>query len=60
MYRECNRCANALARWGNTMNEDFVVFDSPPSPEILCFVNMDIAGMYIDRITESGLTTSVG
>ena len=45
VYREGNRCTDVLARWGSNMNEDFAVFDSPPSPEILCFVNMDIAGM---------------
>ena len=40
VYREGNRCPDVLARWDNNMNEDFTVFDSLPSPEILCFVNI--------------------
>ena len=50
---------DALARWGSTMNEDFVVFGSPPSPDVLYLANMDIAGMYLNRITETSLTSSV-
>ena len=30
VYRETNRCANALARNGCKMQEDFVVFDVSP------------------------------
>ena len=41
------------------MTEDFVAFDSPPSLDFLYLVNMDIAGMYVDRITETGLTSSM-
>ena len=37
----------------------FVVFDCPPSPNILYLVNMDTAGMYISKITEIDLTFSV-
>ena len=57
--REGNRCADALARWGGTVAEVFVVFDYPPSPDILYLVNMDTAGMYVNRITETDLTSSV-
>ena len=59
VYREGNRCVDALARWGSTMNEDFVVFGSLPSPDVLYLANMDIAGMYLNRITETSLTSSV-
>ena len=41
------------------MNEDFVVFGSPPSPDVLYLTNMDIASMYVNGITEIGLTSSV-
>ena len=41
------------------MNEDFVVFGSLPSPDVLYLANMDIAGMYLNRITETSLTSSV-
>ena len=44
---------DALARWGSTMNEDFVVFGSPPSPDVLYLANMDIDAMYVDGITET-------
>ena len=44
-YREGKRCMDALARWGGTMTEDFVAFDSPPSPDFLYLVNMDTTGL---------------
>ena len=31
MFREANRCADALAKLGANMEDDFVVFASPPS-----------------------------
>ncbi|XP_075645570.1 uncharacterized protein LOC142616645 [Castanea sativa] len=39
VYREDNRCADALARWGFIMVEDFDVFSFPPSTDILYLVN---------------------
>ena len=59
VYREGNRCMDALAIWGGTMVEVFVVFNYPPSPDILYLVNLDTAGMYVNRITETDLTSSV-
>lgn len=41
------------------MDEDFVVFSYPPSLDVLYLVNMDIAGIYVNIITETGLTSSV-
>ena len=38
---------DALARWGSFMAGIFVVFDQPPSSDILYLVNLDMAG--IDR-----------
>ncbi|KAK7821734.1 putative ribonuclease h protein [Quercus suber] len=29
-FREANRCADALAKFGTTMEEDFTMFESPP------------------------------
>ena len=37
----------------------FVVFDQPPSSDILYLVNLDMAGMYMNRITETVFTSSV-
>lgn len=59
VYREGNRCADALARWGCIMVDDFVVFNFPPSTDILCLVNLDLAEMYVNRTVNSGLTSSV-
>ena len=59
VYREGNRCADALARWRSMTEEDFVVFSSPPTLDVLYFVNMDMAGMYVVRSAETGLTASV-
>ena len=53
MYREGNKCADALARWGGSMAGIFVVLDQPPSSDTLYLANMDIAGMYVDGITET-------
>ena len=45
MFREGNRCADALAKLGNNMAEEFLVFDNPPSPDVLYFVNIDVVGV---------------
>ena len=60
VYREVNRCADALARWGCLMDDAFVVFNHPPSTSVLCLVNSDLASMYINRTVSAGLTSSVG
>ena len=31
-YREANKCADALARRGALLSQDFVIFHSPPTP----------------------------
>lgn len=48
-----------LHRWGSTMEEDFVVFSSPPSLDVFYLVNMDIVGMYVIRSIGTGLTACV-
>ena len=59
VYREGNRCIDALARWESTMEEDFIVFSSPPSLDVLYLVNMDMVGMYVIRRTGTSLTACV-
>ena len=49
VLREGNRCANALARMGSNMAEEFLVFDNPPSPDVLYFVNIDAVGVVYNR-----------
>ena len=60
VYREANRCADTLARWGYLMDDAFVVFNPPSSTDVLCLINSDLAGMYINRSVSAGLTSSVG
>ena len=42
------------------MDDAFVVFSSPPSTNVLYLVNSDLAGMYVNRTVNTGLTSSVG
>ena len=48
-YREVNSCADAMARMGCLQQDNFVVFNNPPTPEISSFVNLDAAGMFYVR-----------
>ena len=45
VFREGNRCADALAKLGSNMAEEFLVFNNPPSPDVLYFVNIDVVGV---------------
>ena len=58
-FREGNRCTDALARPGSGLDEDFLVFDNPPSSDILYFVNTDAAGVLYNRTTFFALTDIV-
>nr|XP_023901595.1 uncharacterized protein LOC112013433 [Quercus suber] len=49
VYREGNKEADALVKWGTTMSESFVIFYLPPSSHILSIVNMDVSDMYFCR-----------
>ena len=60
VYREGNCPADALARWGCLMDDTFVVFNHPPSTDILCLINSDLAGNCNVRTLSNGLTSSVG
>ena len=45
MFRKGNRCADAPAKLGSNMAEEFLVFNNPPSPDVLYFVNIDVVGV---------------
>ena len=48
-YREANKCANALARRGALLPQDFVIFHFPPA-EVSLLINLDATGtMYEHR-----------
>ena len=51
VYREGNCPVDALARWECLMDDAFVVFNYPPSTDILCLVNSDLlAGVLLELL----------
>lgn len=54
VYREGNKGADALAKWRTTMLESFVIFDMPPSFDIISIVNSDVSEMYYCRTVNAG------
>jgi len=46
VFREANKCVNALVRKGCHAHEEFVIFDGPPSVDVFDIV-------YADEIGES-------
>ena len=52
MFREANKCADALAKTGCSLPpEDFVVFDTFPSVEISDLLSCDVNGLYYCRLS---------
>ena len=47
-YREANKCADALARRGASLTQDFTIFMKPPS-NVAFLLNLDSAGMVYFR-----------
>ena len=58
VFREANRVADALAKQGCVMQEDFVVFDISPSDEISFFVYSDVNGEIFCRLIATNLAIS--
>ena len=48
-YREANKCANALARRGALLPQDFVVFLEPPA-DVSLLLSLDMARVAFDSI----------
>ena len=59
VFREANKCVDALAKEVCSLLEDFVVFDVSPIVEISSFVNFDASGMYYFRLSTATLASSV-
>ena len=55
-YREANKCANTLARWGAMLAKDFVLFLQPPS-DVLFLLNLDYSGVTFDRSLPASLVS---
>ena len=58
MFREANKCADWLAKWGSAMKEDFAVFEFPFTAELKTLVAKDNNGLYYARLA-SASTASV-
>ena len=55
MFREVNRVADALAKLGCNMQENFVIMDSSPSDVVANFVYSDAMRENICRLTANSL-----
>ena len=55
MFCEVNRVADALAKLGCNMQENFVIMDSSPSDVVSDFVYSDAMGENLCRLTANGL-----
>nr|POF11678.1 putative ribonuclease h protein [Quercus suber] len=53
-YREGNKCADALARWGVSLSQNFSIFLDPPS-DVALLLSLDAAGTLYDRVVSSVL-----
>ena len=49
-FREANKCADALARRGALLSQDFIVF-SQPAMDVALLVSLDSVGMFYSRST---------
>ncbi|KAK9992861.1 hypothetical protein SO802_022564 [Lithocarpus litseifolius] len=47
-FREANMCADALARRGAQLTDDFAILSSPPL-DVLLLVNLDAVGIVYER-----------
>ena len=47
-YREANKCADALARRGAILSQDFVIFLEPPA-DVSLLLSLDAAGVAFDQ-----------
>ena len=51
---DANKCADALARRGVLMDQDFTIFLIPP-PDVVFLLSLDTVGSLFDRFVASGL-----
>ena len=49
IFREANRCADFLASLGTLLENDFIIFTSPPV-DLIPFLEADANGVYINRL----------
>ena len=55
MFREANKCADWLAKWGSVIKEDFVVFEFPFTAELETLVATNNNGLYYARLVVASM-----
>ena len=56
-YREGNKCADALARRGAFLRQNFSIFLEPPF-DVALLLSLDAAGVLYDQVVSSVLEAS--
>ena len=59
VFREANKCTDFLARRGCSMREDFVIFDAPPSADLINLLVSDVNGRSDLRLVAMTLASVV-
>ena len=54
-FREANKCANALARRGALLGQDFVIFLEPVA-DVALLLDLDSAGVQFDHFVSSSIS----
>jgi hypothetical protein len=51
-YREANFCADALAKMGTSLEQDFILYPLPPT-HVIPLLDKDILGLFCNRLCNS-------
>ena len=57
VFREANKCADWLGKWGCSMQEDFAVFDFPFTADLETLLAKDINGLYYCRLAAASMAS---
>ena len=57
VFREASKCADWLAKWGCSMQEDFAVFDFPFTADLETLLAKDINGLYHCRLAAASMAS---
>ena len=58
VFREANKCADWLAKWGSVMKEDFVGFEFPFTTELETLLAKDNNGLYYARLVATSMAAA--
>ena len=59
VFREVNKCVDFLVRRGCSMREDFIIFDAPPSIDLVNLLVSDVNGRSDLRLVATTLASMV-